>query len=88
MKQFVFRWAATTIAVMVASSIIRGDPLRHCRGAHRGITFAGYSQRLCPAVSIDPQCTGYSHYAGLVHSGFKRTFAASGTQCRCRISCR
>src|SRR5213075_3247528 len=24
MKQFVFRWAATTIAVMVASSIIRG----------------------------------------------------------------
>ena len=75
MKQFVFRWAATTIAVMVASSIIRGDPLRHCRGAHRGITFAGYSQRLCPAVSIDPQCT-------------KRTLAASGTQCRCRISCR
>jgi len=24
MKQFVFRWAATTIAVMVASSIVRG----------------------------------------------------------------
>src|SRR6266568_6451658 len=24
MKQFVFRWAATTIAVMVASSVIRG----------------------------------------------------------------
>ena len=88
MKQFVLRWAATTIAVMVASSIIRGIHYDTFAASHRGVTVAGYSQRFCSADSVDPQRAGHSAHAGLVHSGFKRTLAASSTQCRCRISCR
>src|ERR1041384_784491 len=113
-KQFVFRWAVTTIAVMVASSVIRGihyDTVAALIGASLllgilnafvrpfllilsapvilltlglfifvlnglllllvhsvvvgfhvdsfwsafwGVPPAGYSQRICPAISVDP----------------------------------
>src|SRR5205809_7795515 len=87
-KQFVFRWAATTIAVMVPSSIIRGiryDTVAALVGASLllGILNAFVRPFLlilsAPVILIT---------LGLVHSGSKRTLAASGTQCRCRISCR
>jgi uncharacterized membrane protein len=53
-KQFVFRWAATTIAVMVASSVIRGiryDTVPALIGAS---LLPRYSQRFCAAISADP----------------------------------
>jgi Predicted membrane protein len=65
MKQFVLRWAATTIAVMVASSIIRGIHYDTVAALIGGVTFAGYSQRFCAAVSVDPQRTGHSLTLGL-----------------------
>jgi hypothetical protein len=63
---------------MVASSDHQRDPLRHCRGAHRGVTFAGHSQRFCAAVSVDPQRTGHSPYAGLFILVLNGSLAASG----------
>ncbi len=88
MKQFVLRWAATTIAVMVASSIIRGihyDTFAALIGASLllGILNA-FVRPILLILSVPP----HSPYAGLVHSGFKRTLAASRPERRCRISCR
>lgn len=86
-KQFVFRWAATTIAVMVASSVIRGiryDTVAALIGASLLLGILNAFVR--PFLLI--LSAGHSHHARFVHSRFKWTVAASGTQCRCRISCR
>jgi Predicted membrane protein len=64
MKQFVLRWAATTIAVMVASSIIRGiryDTFAALIGASLLLGVLNAFVR----PSIDPQRTPHSPYAGL-----------------------
>ena len=86
MKQFVLRWAATTIAVMVASSIIRGihyDTVAALIGASLLLGILNAFVRPFLLILSAPVILPY---AGLVHSGSKRTLAASGTECRCGIS--
>jgi len=64
-KQFVFRWAATTIAVMVASSIIVGSVTTQSRRSSGRRFCWVFLTPLCGRFCC-PQRAGHSYYAGLV----------------------
>jgi uncharacterized membrane protein YvlD (DUF360 family) len=86
-KQFVFRWAATTIAVMVASSIIRGiryDTVAALIGASLLLGILNAFVRPFLLILSAPVILITLGLFILVLNGL---LLLSGAEYRCRISC-
>jgi Mycobacterial 4 TMS phage holin, superfamily IV len=87
-KQFVFRWAATTVAVMVASSVIHGiryDTVAALIGASLLLGILNAFVRPILLILSAPVILPYARF---FHSRPERILAASSAQRGCRISCR